>query len=110
MNNNLLTRRRLLRTKYLFLQTEVRAVDRSHVAAERAREFHTRNHAGLGGLGGASLERGAAEHNPCNRARRRPPQTRGLGREGVLIRSARLGDPPRLCAKQPVSQVQNRVV
>jgi len=74
MNNNLLTRRRLLRTKYLFLQSEVRAVDRSHVAAERARDFDARDHAGLGGLGGASLERGAAQHDAGDGARRRPPQ------------------------------------
>ena len=61
MNNNLLTTRwRLLRSKDLFLQSEVRAVDRPHVAAERAREFNTSNHAGLRGLGGASLERGAS--------------------------------------------------
>ena len=107
MNNNLLTSRwQLLRSEDLLLEREVRAVDRSHVAAERAREFDARDHAGLRGFGGASLERGAAEHNPCNRARRRPPEARGLGREGVLIRSARLGDPPRLCANQPVSQVQ----
>ena len=61
MNNNLLTTRwRLLRPEDLFLQSEVRAVDRPHLPAERAREFHTRNHAGLRGLGGAALERGAA--------------------------------------------------
>ena len=107
MNNNLLTTRwRLLRSEDLLLEREVRAVDRPHVAAERAREFDARDHAGFRGFGGASLQRGAAEHNPCNRARRRPPQTRGLGRERVLIRSARLGDPPRLCANQPVSQVR----
>ena len=58
MNNNLLTR--WLCTEYLLLQSEVRAVDRSHVPAERAREFNTSNHAGLRGLGGASLERGAS--------------------------------------------------
>ena len=96
----------MLRSEDLRLEREVRAVDRSHVATERARDFDARDHAGFGGLGGASLERGAAEHNPCNRARRRPPEARGLGREGVLIRSARLGDPPRLCANQPVSQVR----
>ena len=40
MNNNLLTTRwRLLRSEDLLLEREVRAVDRSHVAAERAREF-----------------------------------------------------------------------
>ena len=100
----------MLRSEDLLLEREVRAVDRSHVAAERARDFDARDHAGLRGFGGASLERGAAEHNPCNRTRRRPPEARGLGRERVLIRSARLGDPPRLCAKQLVSRVQNRVV
>ena len=65
---------RLRTTKDLLLEREVRAVDRSHLAAERARELDARNHAGLGGFGGASLERGAAQHDPCNRARRRPPQ------------------------------------
>ena len=84
----------MLRSKDLFLQSEVRAVDRPHVAAERARDFDARDHAGLRGFGGATLERGASQHNASDRARRRPPQTRGLGREGVLIRSARLGDPP----------------
>ena len=73
MNNNLLTRWRL--SKYLLLEREVRAVDRPHLSAERAREFHTRNHAGLRGLGGASLERGAAQHNAGDGARRRPPQS-----------------------------------
>ena len=106
MNNNLLTTRwRLLRPEDLLLEREVRAVDRSHVAAERAREFDARDHAGLRGFGGASLERGASQHNAGDGARRRPPEARGLGRERVLIRSARLGDPPRLRANQPVSRV-----
>ena len=99
----------LLRSEDLLLEREVRAVDRSHVAAERARELDARDHAGLRGFGGASLQRGASQHNAGDGARRRPPEARGLGREGVLIRSARLGDPPRLCSKQPVSQL-NRVV
>ena len=51
MNNNLLTTRwRLLRPEDLLLEREVRAVDRSHVAAERARDFDARDHAGLGAL------------------------------------------------------------
>ena len=50
MNNNLLTR--WLRSEDLFLQSEVRAVDRSHLPAERAREFDARDHAGLRGFGG----------------------------------------------------------
>ena len=62
MNNNLLTTRwRLLRSEDLLLEREVRAVDRSHVAAERARDFDARDHAGLRGFGGAALERGAAK-------------------------------------------------
>ena len=50
----------MLRPEDLFLQSEVRAVDGPHVPPERARDFDARNHAGLRGLGGASLERGAS--------------------------------------------------